>query len=315
MANVTTKALWSWSNTGGPFPTCDGFFQGSATKTGVTPQNVRDFAGVPLGFRNGSTVTLLSDDALMDYIRAAEDGFEQETTILLCLTQVASPPALSTREAFSAAITPVNGTGGGMLLGVDFDLADAAYDFKFDRAIDNAWLYQSLRYRPLRIADTSPKAIKQMAYVYPLLNQFFQIPPSWYVEDLDSGMYRIVPNENVEALPLFALQLSVQGFADSVPGGIWVQYTAGLTPVDYATRFGFIKTMIKSKAAALALASIQGTVNQGLDSTSVLTDGVQTTFSYRKNGVYSDLITNFNNQYEDLKNRAMQLTAPVVEWL
>lgn len=315
MANITTKAFWTWSETGGPFPSCDGFFRGTITKTGVSPQDVRDIAGVPLGTRNGTSITLLSDSALQDFIRAAEDEFEQETTILLCLTQVASPPALSERECFSAAITPVT-PGGGMVQGVDFDLADAAYDFKFDRAIDNAWLYQSLRYRPLRVADkSSTKAIKQMAYVYPLLNQFFQIPPSWYVEDLDSGMYRIVPNENVEALPLFALQLSVQGFADSVPGGIWVQYTAGLTPVDYATRFGFIKTMIKARAASLALSSIQGTVNMGLDSTSVLTDGVQTTFSYRKNGAYSDLIASFDKMYSDLKDRAVQMTAPVVEWL
>lgn len=314
MANVTTKALWAWTGTGGPFPTCTGFYGSSPTKSGVLAQDVRDFAGVPLGYRSGTTTTLMADSDIQAVIRAVEDGFEQTTSILLTPTQVASPPARTALEAFSAAITPVGGTGP-MLLGVDYDLADAAYDFKYDRAIDNAWLIQSLRYRPLRIANGDPTAIKQMAYVYPLLNQFFQIPPSWWVEDLDSALVRVVPAENVQALPLFALQLAVQGFAQSVPGGIWLQYTAGLTPVDYSTRFGFISTMIKCGAAAVCLGMVQGTVNQGLDSTSVLTDGVQTTFKYRNGGAYADLIQRFQEQYERFQEQAMRMTAPVVEFL
>jgi len=311
MALVTTKALWTWETGGQTGPVVTSYPSGQPTKTGLQPQDLQNFTGVPL-VRYGRTPTPVSTEEMLDFLCSAEDWAEQSTGILLTPTMIASPPALSPQQAISAAIAPADPTKG-MQLGVDYDLPDAAYDFKFDRAVDDGWLVQSLRYRPLRILDGSANAVKQMAYVYPLLNQFFQIPVGWITEDRDYSLIRIVPQENIQALPLFALQIGLQGFASSVPGGIWMQYTAGLTAQDYISRFRFMKQMVLCQAAIMALGVCQGTVNMGLDSTQVLTDGVQTQYKYRAGGAYSDLINNFTAQRDSLMATALAVVGPVME--
>jgi hypothetical protein len=65
-----------------------------------------------------------------------------------------------------------------------------------------------------------------------------------------------------------------------------------------------MKQLVLCEAAIVALMTVQGTVNQGLDKSSVLSDGVQTQFSYRTGGAYSDLINNFTKQKEQLMDRA-----------
>jgi hypothetical protein len=134
------------------------------------------------------------------------------------------------------------------------------------------------------------------------------------VEDLDFALMRIRPAVDVTMLPLFALQLSVQGFSNSVPGGIWYWYTAGLTPLDFQMRFRFMRELVLLKAAIVALMTVQGTVNQGLESTSVLTDGVQTNYKYRPDGAYADLIKNYTKRAEELTLRAISMVGgPVME--
>ena len=59
------------------------------------------------------------------------------------------------------------------------------------------------------------------------------MPPTWFVEDEDFGLIRLVPAANVQMLPLFAMQLAFMGFAESIPGGLWFQYTAGLNNSEY----------------------------------------------------------------------------------
>jgi hypothetical protein len=299
---VATPSLWTWNLDDPNLPYVTGYYNNSPTKTGLTPQAVRDFAGVPL-VRYGRPPVPMQDNQLFEILRSAEDSIEQETNILLCPTSVASPPARSFQQCIGAQVvsTAING---GQQIGKSYDLADSAYDFKFDRSRDDGWLEQSFRYKPLRILDGTTTATKQLAYIYPLLNEFFQIPNTWYQEDLDFAFIRIVPAVNITVLPLFALQLSVQGFSNSVPGGIWYWYTAGLTPYDYTNRFRFIKQLVLCEAAMVALMTVQGTINQGLDKSSVLADGVQTQFSYRPNGVFSDLIAAFRKQKQELMDRA-----------
>jgi hypothetical protein len=308
---IETHALWTW-DTSGPQPVLQGYYNDSPTKSGVTPQDVRNFSGVPLT-RYGRPPVPMTDQEVFNAIRSAEDMIEQKTGLLLTPTFVASPPTRSAQQSIAAAIIghpPV----GGQIQGVDYDLQDAAYDFKFDRAKEEGWLIQSVRYRPLRILDNETTAIKKIAYIYPLLNEYFQIPVTWYVEDLDFGLVRIVPAVDVTMLPLFALQLAVQGFSNSVPGGIWMWYSAGLTPNDYQTRFGFIQELVLCWATARCLLVCQGSVNQGLDSTQVLLDGVQTQFKYRPGGAYSDLIKGFNDRGDALMHMAITAVGgPVME--
>jgi len=299
---IQTNALWTWNTDNLAAPYVTGYYNGQVTKTGLLPQALRNFVGVPL-IRYGRPPIPVQDLELIEILRSAEDSIEQETGILLCPTTVASPPTRSFQQSIGAQIVG-RAINGGQQIGLDFDLQDSGYDFKFDRSKDSGWLEQTYRYKPLRILDGSITATKQLSYQYPLLNEYFQIPNTWYQEDLDFSFIRIVPAVNITMLPLFALQLSVQGFSDSVPGGVWYWYTCGLTPTDYSTRFRFMKQLVLCEAAIVALMTVQGTVNQGLDKSSVLSDGVQTQFSYRTGGAYSDLINNFTKQKEQLMDRA-----------
>lgn len=301
--SIKTSALWTWNTDNPNAPYVTGYYNNTPTKTGLLPQDVRNFAGVPL-VRYGRPPVPMQDDQIFDLLRSAEDTVEQESNVLLCPTFVASPPTRNAQQSLAAQIIG-DAPNGGQLMGGSYDIYDAAYDFKFDRAKDDGWLIQSMRYRPLRILDSSSTAIKQLSYIYPLLSEYFVIPTTWYVEDLDFGIVRIVPAVNVTMLPLFALQLAVQGFSSSVPGGIWYWYSAGLTPFDYQNRFRFMKQLVLCEAAIVALMTCQGTVNQGLERSSVLSDGVQTQFSYRAGGAYSDLIMNFGKQRQSLMDKAI----------
>jgi hypothetical protein len=311
---VTTNALWDWNVTDPSNPEVIMYHGGTITKTGVMPQDLRDFVGVPL-VRYGDPPVPVSDLELLEHIRSSEDYVEACSGVFLTPTQVASAPTRNNIQSIAAAING-RAPNGGQQLGIDFDLPDAPYDFKFSRAQDEGWLIQSLRYRPLRILDGSANAVKVSAYIYPLLNTYFQIPATWISEDLDFSLIRIVPAVNVTMLPLFALQLSVQGFSQSVPGGIWYHYSAGLTSGDYQNRFRFVKELVLAQAGIRSLMSVQGTLNQGLESSLVLADGVQTSLKYRMGGAYKDLIDSFTARRDELLERTIgAVGGPVIEML
>lgn len=297
------SSLWTWNTDSINMPFVTGYWNNSPTKTGLLPQAVREFAGVPL-VKYGKPPVPMSDSEILELLRVSEDSIEQESGILLTPTMIASPP---TRSALQSAAANVVGLGsnGGQQIAIQYDLGDSPYDFKFDRAQQDGWLEQGMRYKPLRILDGSITAIKQLAAYYPLLNQFWQIPLDWIQEDLDFGFIRIVPSVNVTMLPLFALQLAIQGFSSSVPGGMWYWYSAGLTPLDYSSRFRFMKQLALCETVITALSICQGTVNQGLEQSEVLADGVSTKFRYRSGGVYSDLIKTFQARRDDLMAKAV----------
>jgi hypothetical protein len=141
------------------------------------------------------------------------------------------------------------------------------------------------------------------------LNQIFPISPSWFVEDQDFGAIRLVPSANVQLLPLFALQLQMEGLSDTVPGGISVQFTAGLTQNDYSTRFSFMLQLILAQASIYALSAIQGSVNLGLERSQVLVDGVQVMQAFNTGGPFSPLIKTFTVMRDELLATAMEQVA------
>lgn len=310
---VPTAALWDWNTTNTPacvvgYPSCDGGFL--PTKSGVLPSDVRNFVGVPLVYQGANPKAVLDDD-ILQWIRWAEDDIEQASSVLLCQTYVASPPAFVPSTALSIGILPakVNNVDlGYQVRGSSYDLEDAAYDFMFKNAQDEGWMIQQLRYRPVQSGSYDPSnftAIKNVAYVYPLLNTFFRIPPTWFVEDKDYGLVRFVPAENVQMLPLFAMQLAFMGFAENVPGAIWFQYTAGLTPYDYKSRYSFVKRLVLSIAAIQALSSVQGTINMGIKGIQTSVDGLAQKFEYDVRGPYAGLIDNFGKQRDELMKRLL----------
>lgn len=295
-------ALWTWDTTNPQQPVVKSY-GGQPTKTGLLPTDLQMTCGVPLQFYAPAGVTpiALPQEQLIEWIRDAEDWVEQETNLLLTPTWVASPPEIQIDAAAISRVPAANGMG--QVLGVDYDLADAGYDFFFERARGDAWLQQSLRYRPLRNVTTSSAdftAIKNMSSVYPLLNEFFKVPPTWFVEDQDAGMIRVVPAENVQMLPLFAMQLAFMGFSDSLPGAWHYQYTAGLTATDYSSRFRFVKRLVLLDAAMRALASIQGTINMGLMRVETLVDGLQTKLQYSERGPFGSIIEEFRKERDAL---------------
>ena len=299
VAPITTKAIWKWNtnNPNDPVPTT--FYNNNITKTGLLPQDLQAFVGVPLQNYSNPPVPV-SNSTLLQWIRYAEDYVEQETNLLLCPTMVASPPSLNPLQNVPAGIVPVNGDY--QQLGIDYDLADTAYDFFFELMQDSAWGVRPLRYRPLRnmSPSTDTTATKLITFIYPLLSDFMRIPPSWIVEDQDFGMLRLVPSQDVALLPLYAIELAFMGFSSNLPGGIWTFYTAGLTNYDYATRFSFVKELVLAIAAIQALASIQGTLNLGADAIETSVDGLAQKIVYGKGGPYANLMMRFDNMKKEL---------------
>jgi hypothetical protein len=301
--------LWTW-NTGVTPAVVTGYPSGmgqqpGVTKTGLLPQDLQSFVGIPLQIY-ANPPQAVDPEVILQWIRWAEDDVEQDAGLLLCPTWVASPPARPSAAAINAGIIPV-GPAPFQELGFDYDLGDAAYDFFYARARDEGWMEYSVRYRPLRNitpSDDDFTSIKQISYNYPLLNEYFKVPPSWMVIDGDFGLLRLVPSVNVQMLPLFAMQLAFMGFAESVPGAIWMQYTAGLTQNDYNSRFSFIPQLVLSRAAMTALAVMQAGINVGTLEFKMLMDGVQYQTKYDPNGPFAGLIRTYSAMKTELMIRA-----------
>jgi hypothetical protein len=331
---VPTQSLWLW-DTSSSLPVVSGYPVGPSstypsgyapTKTGLRPQDLQNFIGVPLVYYGNPPIPV-SPGTAQDWIRQAEDTVEQQTSILLCQTWVASPPAQTAQIAEACGLL-VNTESEFQIRGYDYDLEDAAYDFQFPRAQDEGWLYYTLRYRPVQSttygvvgsgatpATQGITAVKNTSFIYPLLNQFFKMPSSWNVEDRDFGLIRYVPATNTQMLPLFALQLAFMGFNDSVPGAMWLQYTAGLTQYDYSNRFSFMKQLVLAEAAILALMAIQGTINLGAKSLQMTVDGMSYKTDYDIAGPYAGLIKQFTMRRDELMKRAVNLVSgPMVNFM
>lgn len=302
-SNIPSVAQWTWNTSAlpnGP-PVIVGYNNGSPTKTGLSPADLQNFIGVPACIQT-TPPTPISDSQLLQIIRQAEDWVEQTGGILLCETWIGSPP-LDSVALLNSTGFPVQpqSQGIGQQQGVDYDLVDIGYDFFVRRYIADGWGIQQMRYRPLR-------TVYMMQFIYPLLSQFFQIPLSWVVVDKDYGMIRVVPSANVQMLPLFALQLSLVGFAESLPQALYFQYTAGLSPIDYTTRYAFIKTLVLSAAAVYLLQILQGSVNFGVIRQSTSVDGLKYESSYPSSGAaYSGIIMAFANQRDTLLRACIDL--------
>ncbi len=256
---------------------------------------------MPLVYR-GNPPRAVSDTQLLQRLRWAEDKVEQETGILLAPTYVSAPAIPNQQDCNSAGIYPTS--GGAMVQGVDYDIGDDPVDFRYSLAKDDGWLVMAMRFRPLRIFDGGTTAVKTCAYSYPLLNQYYVIDPSWFVENRDSGYLRVVPSKDTQMLPLFALQLAVTGFAEDLPGGWQVLYTAGLSPADYAGRFAFMKELVLATAGVSILSTIQGTVNLGMAETNLQADGVAYSQKWSAKGAYGDIIAQFIVTRDNLAEQA-----------
>jgi hypothetical protein len=318
---VTVKALWQWDTTypnnptpcgygvpsaGNPTPTC--------TKTGLMPQDLRDFVGVPLFYR-GQPPVAVTEDQLLARIRWAEDWCEQQSGLLLTPSLVASPPITSALATNSASVITTSPSGI-MTLGVDYDIADDAIDFRYERGLDDGWLCTTCRHKPLRSYNGGPTAIVSWNYQYPILNEYFSIPPDWYVEMQDSGYVRAVPSKNLQMLPLWFLTISIQGWSSTLPGGFQLIYQAGLSPNDYRGKWSFVKEMVLAAAAVSILRTIQGSINLGVLKTNTGIDGAQFGQEFNPMGAYADLITQFKNQRDALLETVYwQCGGPIVQTL
>ena len=133
------------------------------------------------------------------------------------------------------------------------------------------------------------------------------MPATWIVEDQMRGLVRFVPATSVQMLPLFAMQLAFMGFAENVPGGLWFQYTAGLTPTDYSTDFRFMLQLVKARAAVTALKSIQLSVNYGALETALQMDGLMQRMKFDPKGAFSGAIMAFEEEVKRLTRKAKSM--------
>jgi hypothetical protein len=315
---VETTALWTWDLSGvasGSGPKVIGYgYDATPTKTGLSADDLLGFVGIPLQVY-GNPPTPIPATTIIQWLRYAEDWVEQRTNLLLTPTWVAAPPSLQSMSTRATGLITDNSTT--QQEGIDYDLADSPYDFFFPRAQDEGWMYQSLRYRPVRNPNAFPDSntqkifskyytsIHNVAYIYPLLNDFFRVPPTWFVEDTDFGLVRLVPAANVQMLPLFAMQLAFMGFAESIPGGLWFQYTAGLNRSDYNGRFSFIKQLVLAQATVQALTTMQLSINYGATSTEMNVDGMQYKTQYNKDGAFAGQIAMFTKIRDELLAEAI----------
>ena len=303
-----SQSFWTWAGTGRSGNNNQTVTQytniaGCPTKTGLMPVDLQSFIGVPtvITQANGTQIPLTGIQ-LLAYLRQAEDWVETESGILLAQAWIASPPLSG---ASLAILSPTLGTTSndptGQIYGVDYDIIDTGYDFFYRRFIMEGWGIQQLRYRPLKTMVT-------FNFIYPLLSQFFNIPRTWIVEDWDAAILRIVPSANVQMLPLFAMQLAFMGFAQSLPGGLYMQYIAGLNQVDYNTRWAFMRTLVLSTAAIYLLNTLQGSVNFGAIRQAASVDGLRYDTSFPNTGAaYGGLIQTFTNQRDTLLRSAVDL--------
>lgn len=308
---VETKARWGWSTpAAGEAPVALTYpTTGGPTKSGVMPQDLQAFIGIPLTTYNPTVP--VPDSVVIRWIRYAEDKIEQDTNIRLCQTWIAAPPAKNQQQ--------VNALNIGVQynyqqLGADFDFEEPAYDFMFQRAQDEGWLYQHLRWRPVKGVDVvDPTGIintansngtKQISFIYPLLNEYFRAPQNWIVEDQNRGLVRMVPATNVQMLPLFAMQLAFMGFAESVPGGLWFQYTAGLTANDYNSNWSFMTELVLVRAAIRALRTTQMSINLGVTEGRLQVDGLMRSVKYAANGPFAGQIKEYEAEEKSLLRTA-----------
>jgi hypothetical protein len=309
---IETAAQWTWDTTGAQ-PVVTSYPGGKPTKSGLMPADLAAFIQLPLqSFANPPVP--VSDATAIQWIRWAEDEIETETNIRLCQTWIAAPPTRSRQET---GLLNIGAKYNYQQLGVDFDYREAAYDFFFERAKEEGWLYQRLRWRPVKGVDlcdptgiVNPNnyvGLKNVAFIYPLLNEFFRIPQSWVVEDQNRGLIRMVPAVSVQLLPLVAMQLAFMGFATSVPGGLWYQYTAGLTSNDYNSTWSFMQQLVLAKAGVIALTLLQTSLNMGDLETLTQADGLALKTRYGEKGPFFATINNMSIMSDRLLKRAKQM--------
>jgi len=159
---------------------------------------------------------------------------------------------------------------------------------------------------------TNLTGVKNMSFIYPLLNEFFRMPISWLVEDQNRGLIRAVPATNVQMLPLFAMQLAFMGFAESVPGGLWYQYTAGLTANDYNANWAFMRQLVLAKTAVRALRAMQLSRNLGVVESQTTADGLAYRQKFSEKGAFYGQIREFEAEAKTLTRRAKMMGGGVV---
>ncbi len=297
-----TRAIWTWNTSTNP-PSVIAYNSGIATKTGLTPGDLTAFIGVPAVIYSNipnCPPTPITPAQLLAYIRQAEDWVEQESGILLSKAWIASP-VVPPDEILATGILTTSPPASGQVQGIDFDIYDSGYDFYYRRYLMEGWGIQQMRYRPL-------KNVYNMSFIYPLLSEFFRVPPTWIIQDQDAAFVRIVPAANVQMLPLFAMQLAFMGFAQSLPQAMWFQYVAGLDSLDYQSRYAFMKTLVLATAAIYLLRTIQGSINFGVTRQATSVDGLRYETSYPKDGAaYTGLIMQWQQQQQQLLRTAVDL--------
>ena len=310
---VQTGALWNWiTSVPGQEPVVGTYSSGAQTKTGLQPNDLRAYVVVPIQ-AYGNPPVPISDLTIMGWIRDAEDEVENDTNVRLCQTWIAAPAAKTQQETQLLNLVTVNNY---QQLGVDYDDAEPGYDFFFSRFRDEGWGYQRLRWRPVKSASVvdptgtvSPNytGVKNVAFIYPLLNEFFRMPLNWTVEDQDRGLIRFVPATAVQMLPLFAMQLAFMGFAENVPQGLWFQYTAGLTAADYQAKWRFMQQLVLARSAVTALKSIQLSVNYGATETQITADGLSRRMKFDPKGPFAGQIAAYEEEVKRLTRRAKSM--------
>ncbi len=298
-----SPAQWTWVNGEAVAFGLDSRGVQKSTKSGVTSNDVCNVAGVDLVY-SGATPTKMGETLIQSFIRSAEDEIEATLGMFLCPTRVAAPAVV---HSFGSAASMIGNIP--QVQGQDYDVAEAPYDFIYDRWWGGAWGALQFRYRPIQ-------KIEAFFLVYPLLNVVSQIPTEWFDEILDHqvGLIRTVPSTNLQLLPLFSNMIAVLGPGQTIPGVLRFQYTAGFTDAELSGQYRFIRQLVAYRAAITALGVAQGSINRGTKTLDVTIDGMRRAVGYSEKGPYYGLIQEFRQEAERLEAKAENLIGgPVME--
>lgn len=190
-------------------------------KTPLTPADIKgsELYGVLIQARGESLP--LSDDAIGQKIRAAEDFYERNLQTFFNLRRVASDPARRglVKGQFPPFVSDYTN---------DYDVAEPAYDYEQDLFLPNRWAWMDLNYRPVQ-------SVTEMFIQFPGSTSPFIIPPDWILLDQKKGRIQILPLKGPAVAAFLTANVNVTilvGANQTVPQILYVDYVAGIGTKD-----------------------------------------------------------------------------------
>ena len=184
------------------------------TKSGIEVEDFRKeyLFGLPSTLRKPEDWT---STYLHRKIRAAEDELERSLGIYYTPKRIICEPE-------NRSVNPP------LVLGVDYDIAEPAYDYSSQFFVGENWGGIRVRHYPVHTTPTP-----SITFAYPNIDhKIFTVPAAWVRLNGPFGQIRLVPASVSVYASFTAFILSVFSGGMGIPQSVFVDYTAGFGGVD-----------------------------------------------------------------------------------